>query len=73
MMSVSAFPSAAIFLAASRSSPVDPLPHQMYIIVGVVRRKTSFEFKDEAFNGTFYNLCISKRSKIVHFIQFFIT
>jgi len=64
MMSVSAFPSAAIFLAASRSSPVDPLPHQMYMIVGVVRRNTSFEFKDEAFNGTFYNLCITNVLKL---------
>lgn len=48
----SALPSAATFLAISRSSPVQPLPHQMKTTVGENKMKTSLELREEAFSGT---------------------
>lgn len=44
---------AAIFLAISRSSPVDPLPHHMYLFPPFFNKNTSLVFSDAARRSTF--------------------
>lgn len=44
---------AAIFLAISRSSPVDPLPHHIQLFPPVFNKNTSLVFSDAARRSTF--------------------